>query len=64
MSWIMPGCRRAVHLPHVGAPSGTIDCLQGNLCWALLELGCDDPRLDGAFDWMARTVTGEGMAPP
>jgi hypothetical protein len=46
-----------------GDPSGTIDCLQGNLCWTLLELGCDDPRLDGAFDWMARTVTGEGMAP-
>jgi hypothetical protein len=45
-----------------GAPSGTVDCLQGNLCWALLELGVDDPRLDTAFDWMARTVTGEGMA--
>jgi hypothetical protein len=46
-----------------GAPSGTIDCLQGNLCWALSELGCDDARLEGAFDWMARSVTGEGMAP-
>jgi hypothetical protein len=46
-----------------GAPSGTADCLQGNLCWALLELGCDDPRLDRAFDWMARSVTGEGIAP-
>ncbi len=45
------------------APSGTVDCLQGNLCWALLELGCDDPRLTQAFDWMARTVTGEGIAP-
>jgi hypothetical protein len=45
------------------APSGTVDCLQGNMCWALLELGCEDPRLDAAFDWMARTVTGEGMAP-
>jgi hypothetical protein len=45
-----------------GAPSGTVDCLQGNLCWARLELGVDDPRLDMAFDWMARTVTGEGMA--
>lgn len=45
-----------------GAPSGTADCLQGNLCWALLELGCDDPRLDCAFDWMARSVTGEGVA--
>jgi hypothetical protein len=46
-----------------GAPSGTIDCLQGNLSWALLELGCDDPRLETAFEWMARSVTGEGVAP-
>jgi hypothetical protein len=46
-----------------GAPSGTIDCLQGNLCRALTVLGCDDPRLDSAFEWMARTVTGEGIAP-
>ncbi len=45
-----------------GAPSGTADCLQGNLSWALLELGCDDPRLEKAFDWMARSVTGEGIA--
>jgi hypothetical protein len=45
------------------APSGTVDCLQGNLCWALRELGCDDPRLKQAFEWMARTVTGEGIAP-
>ncbi len=46
-----------------GAPSGTADCLQGNLCWALVELGCDDPRLEAAFEWMARSVTGEGIAP-
>ena len=46
-----------------GPPSGTADCLQGNLCWALLELGYDDARLIGAFDWMARSVTGEGVAP-
>jgi len=45
-----------------GTPSGTIDCLQGNLCWALLELGYDDPQLDGAFEWMVRSVTGEGVA--
>jgi hypothetical protein len=44
-----------------GAPSGTADCLQGNLLWALLELGYDDPRLEKAFDWMARSVTGEGI---
>jgi len=46
-----------------GAPSGTADCLQGNMCWALTELGYDDPRLDLAYEWMARTVTGEGLAP-
>ncbi len=46
-----------------GAPSGTADCLQGNLCYALVELGCDDPRLEPAFDWLARSVTGEGVAP-
>jgi hypothetical protein len=46
-----------------GAPSGTVDCLQGNLCYALLELGYDDPRLGLAFEWMARSVTGEGIAP-
>jgi hypothetical protein len=46
-----------------GTPSGTADCLQGNLCAALLDLGYDDPRLENAFDWMARSVTGEGVAP-
>jgi len=45
------------------APSGTVDCLQGNMCWSLLEMGYDDPRLDTAFEWMARTTTGEGLAP-
>ena len=46
-----------------GAPSGTIDCLQGNMCAALLDLGYDDPRLEQAFEWMARSVTGAGVAP-
>ena len=46
-----------------GAASGMADCLQGNLCAALLELGCTDPRLELAFEWMARSVTGEGVAP-
>ncbi len=46
-----------------GLISGTVDCLQGNLCAALLDLGSTDPRLDQAFEWMARTVTGEGIAP-
>jgi hypothetical protein len=51
------------HFTASGAPSGTADCLQGNMCWALVELGCDDPRLASAFEWMARSVTGEGVAP-
>lgn len=46
-----------------GAPSGTADCLQGNLCWALAALGYDLDRLAPAIAWMARTVTGEGIAP-
>ena len=46
-----------------GAPSGTVDCLQGNLLWSLMELGYDDPRMEKAYEWMARTVTGEGIAP-
>lgn len=45
------------------APSGTVDCLQGNLLAALFDLGLDDPRLDTALEWTARTVTGEGLAP-
>ena len=44
-------------------PSGAIDCLQGNLCWALMELGYEHPRLESAYEWMAMTVTGDGIAP-
>jgi hypothetical protein len=51
------------HFTVNGLPSGTADCLQGNLCYSLLDLGCKDPRLDKAFEWMARSVTGEGVAP-
>jgi len=51
------------HFTISGAPSGTVDCMQGNLCAALLDLGAEDPRLDKAFEWMARSVTGEGVAP-
>ena len=46
-----------------GTPGGTADCLQGNLLSALLEMGFTDPRLETAFEWMAHTVTGEGIAP-
>jgi hypothetical protein len=46
-----------------GTPSTNVDCLQGNLCWALTEMNFDDDRLESAFEWMARSVTGIGVAP-
>jgi hypothetical protein len=45
------------------SPAGTIDCLQGNMLNALMELGYEDKRMDKAYEWMARTTTGEGVAP-
>lgn len=55
-------CTQYGQIAYNGSPGGTIDCLQGNMCAALIELGCEDPRLFKAFEWMARTVTGEGIA--
>ena len=46
-----------------GAPSGTVDCLQGNLGSALVTMQYEAPRLELAYEWMARSVTGEGVAP-
>ena len=51
------------HFTVNGLPSGTADCLQGNLCASLLDLGIEDTRLDKTFEWMARSVTGEGVSP-
>ena len=45
-----------------GTPSTTVDCLQGNMCAAMLDLGFSDPQLEKAFDWMAHSVTGEAVA--
>lgn len=42
-----------------GTPSGTIDCLQGNMCNALSDLGYQDERLVITYDWMARSVVGK-----
>ena len=50
-------------ISHSTSPWGTLDCLQGNMLSALLDLGCQVERLEKAFEWMARTVTGEGIAP-
>jgi hypothetical protein len=47
-----------------GRNSGLIHCLQGNLCAALIDFGwLDDERLRRALDWLARSITGEGIAP-
>lgn len=47
-----------------GTPSAAILCLGGNLGAALLDLGwLGDERLDRALDWLARAVTGQGIAP-
>jgi hypothetical protein len=49
---------------YTGLPSGMIHCLQGNLIAALIELGWHgDQRLESAIDWLARSITGEKIAP-
>jgi hypothetical protein len=46
-------------------PSQAILCLNGHLLAALLDLGwMDDERVDKVLEWVARMVTGEGVAPP
>ena len=43
------------------APSGAVHCLNGNLVWALLQLGLgEDPRVQAALEWIARAITGQG----
>lgn len=46
-----------------GPPSGTVDCLQGNILSAMCDLGYSDSRLQDGFEWMARSLTGNGVAP-
>jgi hypothetical protein len=42
-----------------GTPSGTVCCLQGNMCAALTDLGCRDERLEKTYEWMAKSVIGK-----
>ena len=44
-----------------GTMSSSVDCLQGNMCASLTELGVEDDRLNLAYDWLARSITGEGV---
>ncbi len=57
------GMTRLGQFTMTGRPSGTIDCLQGDMCASLVALGYDSPSLDLAYEWMARTITGVGLAP-
>jgi len=36
-------------------------CLQGNLLTALMDLDYQDERLDTAYEWMARRITGDDL---
>jgi hypothetical protein len=42
-------------------PSNMGLCLQGNMLLSLMDLGYRDSRLNTAYEWMARRVTGEGV---
>jgi hypothetical protein len=44
-----------------GKPTNIGLCLQGNMLTSLLDLGFRDSRLDVAYEWTARRVTGEGL---
>jgi hypothetical protein len=44
-----------------GDATKTFNCLQGNMLTSLMDLGCKDVRLDTAYEWTARTVTGRGL---
>jgi hypothetical protein len=45
-------------------PSQAILCLNGQVLAAVLDLGwLGDHRVDRALEWLARVVTGEGVAP-
>jgi hypothetical protein len=46
-------------ISHNGTPSGTFDCLQGNMCAALTDLGYQDERLDKTYEWMAKSELGQ-----
>ena len=51
-------------LSYNGKNGGMIHCVQGNLCAAMIDHGMvDDERVQIAIDWLARSVTGERIAP-
>jgi len=46
-------------------PNGKITdiglCLQGNMLTSLMDLGCNGKRLDTAYEWTARRLTGDNL---
>ncbi|HEY95564.1 MAG TPA: hypothetical protein G4O15_11575 [Dehalococcoidia bacterium] len=44
-----------------GDATKTFNCFQGNMLTSLMDLGCRDERIDKAYEWTARTVTGEEL---
>jgi hypothetical protein len=53
------GCSGS-HLERLPPPSSVLHCLNGNLTRALIAFGhLDDPRVQAAVGWAARTITGE-----
>ena len=46
---------------NTGDASKTFNCLQGNMLTSLMDMGCNDDRIAVAYEWTARTVTGEGL---
>jgi len=46
-----------------GTPSGFVHCMAGNLGAALIDFGwLIDQRLQTALEWLAQTITGDGVA--
>ncbi len=47
-----------------GTRSGMLHCFQGNMLASLIDLGYyEDERVRTALNWLARSITGEGIAP-
>ena len=47
-----------------GAPSGTIDCLQGNMCWALSDWGFPNPEWNQLLNGWRAASPERGWHPP
>jgi hypothetical protein len=45
-----------------GKPTNSGLCLQGNMLISLMDLGIEESKLNVAYEWTARMVTGEGVS--